>query len=263
MLLLESEIRDEQSEHPNGLNESTPAMVERALVLPNVRSSNPIAKPSRLRLFAVLIRFGTGISFPVSWSDLPKNIMATFNLVRKIVTSPEISKFNKYRNAHGLLGGLPIISAITRAVHVICPAVREIDFPLVMPDFLGLYGPIVLDTTPIETADPELNQWLDRGETVIMSMGTHFRYTKSQVKAIINGFLSGINHDSNTQFLWKLSDRSELESLIEEVLKDPRDKERFKIVDWFEADPALIMKHPNVIAYIHHGGANSYYEVAL
>ena len=46
-------------------------------------------------------------------------------------------------------------------------------------------------------------------------------------------------------------------------LKDPRDKERFKIVDWLEADPASIMKHPNVIAYIHHGGANTFCEVAL
>ena len=94
-------------------------------------------------------------------------------------------------------------------------------------------------------------------------MGTHFYYTESQVKAIINGFLSGINHDSNTQILWKLSDKSKFEGLIEDELKDPRDKERFKIVEWFEVDPASIMKHSNVIAYIHHGGANSYYEVAL
>ena len=92
-------------------------------------------------------------------------------------------------------------------------------------------------------------------------MGTHFHYTKSQAKAVISGFLSGINHDSNTQLLWKLSDKSKFESPIEEALKDPRDKERFKIVDWFEAVPASIMKHPNVIAYIHHGGASSYYEV--
>ena len=96
-----------------------------------------------------------------------------------------------------------------------------------------------------------------------MCIGTHFHYTESHVKAVISGFLSGINHDSDTQLLWKLSDKSRFEGLIEEALKDPRDKQRFKIVDWFEADPASIMKHPNVIAYIHHSGANSYYESAL
>ena len=94
-------------------------------------------------------------------------------------------------------------------------------------------------------------------------MGTHFHYTESQVKAVISGFLGAVNHNSNTQFLWKIFNRSRFESLIEEALKNPRDKERFKIVDWLETDPASIMKHPNVIAYIHHGGANSFYEVAL
>jgi len=150
-----------------------------------------------------------------------------------------------------------------RAAHVICPSVREIDFPLVVPDWLGLYGPIVLDTTTIETSDPELYQWLNRGKTVIMCMGTHFHYSESQVKAVIGGFLRAIDHNSNTQFLWKLPDRSKFESLIEEMLKDPRDKERFRIVNWFEADPASIMKHPNIIAYVHHGGANSFFEGAL
>ena len=190
--------------------------------------------------------------------------MAVFSFTWKIATSPAISNFIKYRNAHGLLGQVPIMKvARTRAEHVICPGVREIELPLFVPDFLGLYGPIVLDTTPIETAEPELNKWLDRGEAVIICMGTHFHYSESQVKAIISGLLGGINRDSNTQFLWKLSDKSKFESLIEEALKDPRDKERFKIVDWFDADPASIMKHPNVIAYIHHGGANTFYEVAL
>ena len=47
--------------------------------------------------------------------------------------------------------------------HTICPGVRELDFPLVVPDTLGLYGPIVLDTNPVEVADPESNQWLGRG----------------------------------------------------------------------------------------------------
>jgi hypothetical protein len=76
----------------------------------------------------------------------------------------------------------------SRDSHTICPSVRELDFPLVVPDTLSLYGPIVLDTNPVEAADPELNQWLDRGQTVTMSTGTHFHYTESQVNAVINGF---------------------------------------------------------------------------
>ena len=177
--------------------------------------------------------------------------------------SPEITELIKYRNAHGLPGRLPMESAITRATHVICSGVRETDFPLVIPDWLGLYGPITLDTTPIEVSDPGLYQWLNRGKTVFMCMGTMFRYSESQVKAVIDGFLGAVAHDSNTRFLWKLPDKSQLENLIEEALRNPRDKDRFRIVDWLESDPASIMKHPNVIAWVHHGGANSYFEGTL
>ena len=264
MLLFGLEVRGEHSTRSDGHGENIPFAVERALVLPSVRSSNLITK-LQLRLLVGLISIGTGISFPVPWKDILKNAMALLVLIWILVRSPEISELNKYRNAHGLPGWLPAKSAATRAAHVICSSVCEIDFPLpvAVPDWLGLYGPIILDTTPIETSDPELYQWLGRGDTVMMCMGTHFHYSESQVKAVISGFLSAIDHDSNAQFLWKLSDKSKFESLIEEALKDPRDKERFRIVDWFEADPASIMKHPNVVACVHHGGANTFYEVSL
>ena len=138
---------------------------------------------------------GTGISFPVPRKHILKNAMVLLVLTRKIVRSPEISELNKYCDTHGPPGWLPVKSAATRAAHVVCSSVCEIDFPLVVPDWLGLYGPIVLDTTPIETSDPELYQWLGMGETVVMCMGTHFHYSESQVKAVIGGLLSAIDRD--------------------------------------------------------------------
>lgn len=208
-------------------------------------------------------RFGTGISFPISWKDLPLNIMAGIALGWMVITDPEITKLTKHRNANGLPGYLPVASVRDRATHIICPCVREVDFPLVVPDKVGLYGPIVLDTAPIQVADPGLDQWLSRGKTVLVCMGSHFKFSESQVKGVIHGLLSGAPRDSNTQFLWKLPNKAEFEDLVEEALKDPNDRDRFKIVDWLDADAASIMKHPNVIVWVHHGGANSYLEGAL
>lgn len=207
--------------------------------------------------------FGTGIPFPIPWKDLPLNIIAGIAFIWKVLTAPEVTKLTKCRNANGLPGRLPMESAPTRATHIISPCVREVDFPLVVPDNLGLYGPIVLDAAPIQVADPGLDQWLSKGETVLMCMGSHFKFSESQVKAILHGFLIAAPHDSNTQFLWKLPDKAQFEDLIEDALKEPRNKDRFKIVDWLDADPTSIMKHPNVIAWVHHGGANSYLEGAL
>ena len=39
-------------------------------------------------------------------------------------------------------------------------------------------------------------------------------------------------------------------------------KERFRIVEWIDADLGEVMKYKNVVAFVHHGGANSYYEAA-
>lgn len=72
-------------------------------------------------------------------------------------TFSDISEFNENRDAHALPGQLPIEPTLTRICHVICPGVCKIGFPLVVPDLLCLYGPIVLDTTPIENSDPKLN----------------------------------------------------------------------------------------------------------
>ena len=226
-----------------------------------VFASNPIPK---LQLsFTSLIRPGTGLSFPIPWRDIPTNIMASIMFIYRVTMSPDVSELVKHRNAHGLSGWLPTNAPYTRKLHIICPCVRELDFPLVVPDNVGLYGSIVLDTSPIEVADPEMNRWLDGGETVVMCMGTHFRYTESQVKAVINGFLGAVGHDSNTQFLWKLFNKAKFEHLIEGILKHQKNRERFMIVDWLKADPISIMRHPNAIVYIHHGGANSYFEAAL
>ena len=213
----------------------------------------------------VFTSLGTGVPYPVSRRDLPFSIRAAFAILWRVLRSPEVAALNKYRNAHGLPGPLPAVSAPLRAAHVICPGVCETEFPLVIPDkiHMGLYGPIVLDTAPAEVADPQLNEWLNGGETVLMCMGTHFRYSEAQVKAIIEGFLDAAPRNSKVQFLWKLPGKSEFGTIIEETLNNPSDKDRFRIVDWLEADPASIMKHPNVVAWVHHGGANSYFEGTL
>lgn len=152
--------------------------------------------------------------------------------------------------------------AKSRALHIISPGIHELDYPLFIPGNMGLYGPLVLDTTPVEVADPELARWLDQGETVMMCMGTHYHYTESQIHAVIDGFLSAVSRDSSIQFFWKLSAKDRFEGVIDKLLANPKDRERFRIVDWIDADPAAVMEHPNVVVSIHHGGANSYYEAA-
>ena len=94
-----------------------------------------------------------------------------------------------------------------------------------------------------------------------MSMGTHFTYTETQVRAVLRGFLTAL--DLKTRVLWKLPQLSSFEHIIDELLPGSEGKERFMIVDWIPVDPFSVMTHKNVVMLIHHGGANPYFEAAL
>lgn len=61
----------------------------------------------------------------------------------------------------------------SRTTHMISPVTCELDYLLSIPDTICLYGPVVMDTTPIEIADPEPIQWLDREKTAMMYIGIH------------------------------------------------------------------------------------------
>ena len=53
---------------------------------------------------------GTEASYPVSWGDLPLNIMTDIVLVWALAMSPEVKMFAKYGSKHGLPGRLPVES---------------------------------------------------------------------------------------------------------------------------------------------------------
>jgi UDP:flavonoid glycosyltransferase YjiC (YdhE family) len=59
-----------------------------------------------------------------------------------------------------------------------------------------------------------------------------------------------------------LHDKAKFQHILDEELGDEQVKERFRIVDWIDVDPGEVLMHKNVVAYVHHGGANSYYEAA-
>ena len=55
---------------------------------------------------------------------------------------------------------------------------------------------------------------------------------------------------------------SESKDVFDELLVSAHDRDRVRAVTWFDAEPAAILEHENIVAYVHHGGANSYFECA-
>lgn len=186
--------------------------------------------------------------------------MLNFTFVLRVLSSPDFKELMSYRHSHGLPGDLPMGGpSVERSVHTLCFGLPELDLPITLPSNVGLYGPVGIDSTPLSGGD-EMSQWLDGGRTIMMSMGAHFHYSEVQVRNTLRGFIAGTS--STDQVLWRLHDKANFQHILEEELENERVKERFRIVDWIEADLGEVMKHKNVVAFVHHGGANSYFEAA-
>ena len=202
----------------------------------------------------------SGISFPIPWLSIPKNAVLNFILTFRLLTNPDFKELLNYRRSHGLLNEFPLGGlSVKRSVHTFCFGIPELDFPITLPNNVGLYGPVTLDSNPLSEED-ELTTWLDGGKTIMMAMGTLFLYSEAQVRNTIRAFVAGTS--STDQVFWKLPDRAKFQHILDEELENERVKERFRIVDWVDADLGEVMRHKNVVVYIHHGGANSYYEAA-
>ena len=204
--------------------------------------------------------FGSGIPFPIPWSYILKNMRLNFTFIYRVITNPGFKELMGYRHSHGLPGDLPMGGpSVKRSVHTLCFGLPELELPITLPPNIGLYGPVALDSAPLSKED-ELSRWLEGGRTIMMSMGTHFKYSETQVRNTLRAFVAGTL--PTDQVFWKLPDKANFQRLLDEELQNERVKERFRIVDWIDADPGEVMKHENVVAYVHHGGANSYYEAA-
>jgi len=205
--------------------------------------------------------FASGIPFPIPWSYILKNMMLSFAFIYRIITNQDLKELMSHRHSHGLSRDLPVGGpSVKRSVHTFCFGLPELEFPVTLPPNVGLYGPVTLDSTPL-SKDDELRKWLDGGRTIVMSMGSHFKYSETQVRNTLRGFITGTS--ATDQVFWKLPDKAKFQDVIDEELENERVKERFRIVDWIGVDPGEVMKHENVVAYVHHGGANSYHEAAL
>lgn len=149
--------------------------------------------------------------------------------------------------------------SVARSIHTLSFGLPELDFPIILPPNVSLYGPVTLDSVPLSGED-ELSKWLDKGKTIMMCMGTHFVYTEAQIRNIVKAFLASTSFTD--QILWKIRNKAKYQHILDEELESENEKDRFKIVEWIDPDPGEVLRHENVVAYVHHGGANSYYEAA-
>ncbi|KAL0951774.1 hypothetical protein HGRIS_008445 [Hohenbuehelia grisea] len=202
----------------------------------------------------------SGNPFPVPWRLFFSNIGINIQMITTLISSPRMKAMPASRKKNGYKGGHPIMQQFHPDIDYICPSIVETDYPHVCTPNVHRFGTITLDTVPLEQSDPELRAWLDRRRTVVIVLGTHTRCSEDMVRAFVSGLLKHLPLDM--QVLWKLTNKGDVGQLAEDLLDEAevKERDRFRIVDWIVADPNAIMVHPNVVCYVHHGGANSFFE---
>ncbi|WP_036374082.1 glycosyltransferase [Micromonospora sp. ATCC 39149] len=134
------------------------------------------------------------------------------------------------------------------AVAVFGYTVFGLEYPFPAPEHLHLFGPMVPPREPAPGG--ELTDWLDRQTSVVYAcLGTLARLTGPQVRAFAEA-LSAIGPEH--QVLWKLP------AAQRHLLPGPLPP-HVRVEEWIPSQ-LDVLAHPNVRAFVCHGGANGFHE---
>lgn len=133
------------------------------------------------------------------------------------------------------------------------------DFPFDVPSNVVSCGPILRQCQPLSESDPELNAWLTK-PTILISLGSHVRPSETVAVQMAKGINSMLYEHGNVQVLWKLRYDWESSTAFKEVLGAQITAGTVKVTPWIQPDIMSVLETGQVIVYVHHGGANSYFE---
>ncbi|KAJ5153391.1 uncharacterized protein N7482_009869 [Penicillium canariense] len=202
---------------------------------------------------------GSGYPFPLPWKLLLNNIYLVFRVVMALAMGkqepdePQDGKKVEGRSP------FPLASAYSKDSLSLTPAFKELDFPLQVPDNVASCGPILRQCPPLSTSDPELDAWLTE-PTVLINLGSHVRPSESTAVQMATGIRTVITERPDIKVLWKLKYDWESSEQFQKVLGPLITNGSVKVVSWIQADIMSVLQTGRIATYVHHGGANSYFE---
>lgn len=186
--------------------------------------------------------------------------------------SSRFYKLNAARHAAGF-DGLPAAFTASRlARRIILPSLPQLDWPrLRVRDTTIGVGPIVVPARAVRDVDPALDAWLlkksTETRTVLVNLGTHYSMDLRVAAEVARAVKALLGEFADLQVLWKVKfqgggsvekeQRAELEAVLGKELVD---KDRVRLVTWLKPEPVAVLETGRVVAQVHHGGANSFFE---
>jgi hypothetical protein len=185
-----------------------------------------------------------------------------FIYIFTFIFHPSLRALNAARYARGMKNH--VLQHMGTAEFILCPSVLDMEEPHTPNSRVVPTGPMVLPVRRVSPEDyPELAAFLDRGRTVVLNMATLFVYTPADVRAICEAIVDArgrLASRGGFQVFWKLP-KERFSGIVAELLQG-EDERAVRIEEWIEPPMLAVLSHPNVVASLNHGGANSVHEAA-
>lgn len=205
----------------------------------------------------------TGIAFPIPWKDVPKNIYQQAYSLIQILGSSAIRSKRSWLQEQGIKHAITASEIDNPAVPWIAMSFPEAEFPLgYIPDNIHVAGPLVLDAAPAETQSPELAGWIKKAPTMLINLGSIVEYDEAMARVMLTAIIPVLEAE-NVQFLWKMKKRGQFGDEFLEPAKKYIGNGRLRLESWLSVDPTSLFKTGDIVASVHHGGANCFYEALL
>ncbi|KAK7431023.1 hypothetical protein QQZ08_002553 [Neonectria magnoliae] len=221
----------------------------------------------------------SGYSYPVPLHLVPLNIYFLLYMTYIFISDPDKKETEQYLQDNlGLELRTPVDLLRNRPgdLKIVVGSLPELDFKGILPDHVLPCGPILRSAPPVSKLDPELGEWLAKGPTLYINLGSMCQVDEQQmtemacaIRILSDEFRKKKQSPNRPlQVLWKLKANRDVKVLEEgSKLRDAVGKEieagQVRIVDWAVAEPIAILKTGHVVCSVHHGGANSFNEAIV
>ena len=183
----------------------------------------------------------------------------------------------RIRKSHGLAALSSSFAIWQPDNHYIVPSALESEYPCRVPPNVTSCGPIILPTTSVREADPELNPWLQRGPTILINLGSMLRMDGAMTREFATGLKIVLYQRPEVQVLWKIKTSGGLPILTQRkkkaaseednekvdplrVLSEEISNGRVKVLNWISVEPLALLQSGRIVCSVHHGGSNSFHE---
>lgn len=188
------------------------------------------------------------------------NIYANFRFIFGILTSHGADEVREFLREGGVQNPLDIRTAHRVDAPWITQATRGASMPLErLPPNVTMAGPIIHSLASVEEQDPEMARWLEGAPTVIINLGSIFKYSEERARTMAEALRATLER-TDFQVLWKLQKAGDYGDEFAEGIRGYVDEGRVRIEKWLEADPGELVRSPHVVASVNHGGSNCYHE---